>query len=103
MSEVALQKAIITALEQLGEWVIRTGVSKKRGKRGTNSGESGMPDLCLPELGWLEVKLPGEELSPKQVAWHEKAKRHGVRVAVVDSVWAAVSTRGRWRRAQAKR
>ena len=50
------QQNLSTAYKTLaGVWAIRMGVSKKRGKRGTQSGEPGQPDLCLPGLGWIEV------------------------------------------------
>lgn len=96
--ESQLQRRIVDALRSLGVWVIRTGVNVKRGQRGTQSGEPGMPDLWTP-YGWLEVKLPGEALSPKQIAWHEKAKRHGVRVWTVDTEREAVSVVLSWRAA----
>lgn len=96
MTEAQLQSRIVDALRSVGFWVIRTGVSKKRGRAGTQSGEPGMPDLWTP-YGWLEVKLPGESLSPKQVEWHAKARRHTVRVWTVDSVDEAVRTVLLWK------
>ncbi|HEU4544434.1 MAG TPA: VRR-NUC domain-containing protein [Jiangellaceae bacterium] len=100
-SEAALQRAVVKILESLGIWVIRTGVSVKRGKRGTQSGEPGMPDLWTP-LGWIEVKLPGEKLSPDQEAWHNKARKHGhsVRVAVVRSVSVTLKVIESWKRCE---
>lgn len=97
MSEIELQAAIKSALELIGVWVIRTGVSVKRSNRGTSSGVPGMPDLCLPKYGWIEVKQPGHTLSPRQVAWHEKAKNEGVRVGVAYSVMDAVALVKQWR------
>lgn len=101
VSEVELQRSIIRALEKCGIWVIRTGVSRKRGKSGTQSGEPGMPDLWTP-LGWLEVKLPGEELSDEQEEWHDRARQHGhaVRVAVVRSVGDTIKVINSWRRCE---
>jgi hypothetical protein len=98
MSETELQASIKKALEGMGVWVIRTGVSVKRSNRGTSSGVPGMPDLCLPRYGWLEVKQPGHTLSPRQVAWHQKAAAHGIRVATVHSVLEAVEAVRSWRR-----
>lgn len=84
------------ALAGAGVWVIRMGVSNKRGRSGTRSGEDGMPDLHMPGLGWFEVKLPGEELGAKQCEWHAKAARHGVRVATVRSVLEALTLAKLW-------
>jgi hypothetical protein len=97
MSEVELQKAIMDAMGQLGIWAIRTGVAVKLSNRGTASGVPGMPDLYLPGLGHLEVKQPGHTLSPRQVIWHERAKKEGVRVATVTSVSEATETALRWK------
>lgn len=97
-TEAQLQARIVKALRSVGVWVIRTGVTRKRGYSGTQSGEPGMPDLWTPH-GWLEVKLPGEALSPNQIAWHAKAKRHGVRVWTVDTVREAVTVVLGWRAA----
>jgi hypothetical protein len=100
VSETALQRAIVKALETAGVWVIRTGVSSKRGSRGTTSGEVGLPDLCLPGLGWLEVKLPGGKLSPGQAAWHAKAGTRGIRVEVASTVLEALQIVTLWQIAQ---
>lgn len=87
----------MTALEKLGCWVIRTPVSRKRSRtKGIVAGEPGMPDLCLPALGWMEVKLPGKELDPDQVKWHARAEAHGIRVTTVRSVGEAVGVWKRW-------
>jgi hypothetical protein len=88
MTETELQRAIIVALQQMGVWVIRTAVSRKRGRGFT--GEPGMPDLCLPEYGWAELKLPGKDLEPDQVVWHDRARRRGIKVGVWRSVGEAV-------------
>jgi hypothetical protein len=88
MSETELQRAIIVALQQMGVWVIRTAVSRKRGRGLT--GEPGMPDLCLPEYGWAEVKLPSNTLQAEQVAWHDRARRRGINVGTWRSVGEAV-------------
>ena len=97
MTETEIQRAIVVALEAIGVWVIRTGVSRKRGKRGTQSGEPGFPDLYLPGLGHLEVKRPGEALSPEQITWHARAKAVGVRVRTVDSAGEAERVVMAWR------
>jgi hypothetical protein len=95
--ESELQRAIVCALRACGFWVVRTGVSSKRGKSGTQSGEPGYPDLDLPALGRIEVKMPGKELDPDQSAWHAKAARHGIRIAVARTVQEALTTAVAWR------
>lgn len=103
MTETQLQASIIKALEQMGVWVIRTAVSRKRSRGRT--GEPGMPDLCLVDLGhgwlcaggWLEVKLPGKELEPAQVAWAERAASSGVRCGVAHSIKEALVVLKRFR------
>ncbi len=98
MTESDLQASIMSALRSCGFWVIRTGVTKKRSRsHGTNSGEPGMPDLYLPGFGHIEVKLPNEDLSDEQRAWHDRAKRNNVRVAVVTSVEQALRLGISWR------
>lgn len=102
--ESVLQADIVDALRSLGVWVIRTGVSSRRRFRRTpQSGEAGMPDLDLPGLGRLEVKLPGEELDPDQLAWHARARAHRVRVATVHSVREALNAVNDWRRQEERR
>ncbi len=98
MSETDLQRSIKEALEGMGVWVMRMGVNVKRGRAGTISGEPGCPDLWT-EYGWLEVKLPGENLRPEQVDWHKKAKRKGLNVETVYSVGQAVEAIQDWRQA----
>jgi hypothetical protein len=97
-TESALQKAIVSALESRSHWVIRTGVTKKRSGRGTQSGEPGIPDLFLASVNaWLEIKLPGRTLSPDQQRWHAHAKSVGIRVWTVDSVEEALDMAECWR------
>jgi len=45
----------------------------------------------------LEAKTERGKLSHSQLAWHETARFHGVRVEVVRSVTQAVTTVTRWR------
>jgi hypothetical protein len=97
VSETKLSKSIRGALTAQGVWVIRIGTSNKRGKNYAKSGEPGIPDLCLPALGWLEVKLPGKPLQADQVAWHAKARKLGVNVEVAHSVLEALTIVSMWK------
>ena len=93
-SETELQKAILEALREIGCWVFRVN-SGRYGK--VWLAPEGTPDLCLPALGWMEVKLPGRKPSVAQQVWHKRAENEGVRVAVVHSVTEAISTYLAWR------
>ena len=98
MAETDIQRASMRALRSLGFWVIRFGVNKKRGRGGTNSGEPGTPDTCVMGFGWIEYKASeDDELSPAQLAWHAKALKAGIRVAVVWSISQAVQVALAWR------
>jgi len=93
-SETGLSRAIRRALERLGHWVIRTQSRGRTGPRSVATGEPGLPDLMVllrgGHVAFLEVKRPTGRLSPEQVAWHERARAMGIRVAVVRSVPEAV-------------
>jgi len=99
--ETKLQGAIMDTLTRLGVWVIRIGRVKRRpGVPVPECGEDGIPDLWT-ERGWIEVKLPGEELKPDQADWHAKAARRGVAVGVARSVADAVRLVNGWRKGRA--
>lgn len=103
MSELELTSAILVALKRIGAWPMR--VNSGRARRGggvIQLAEIGTPDILLVGPGpvsgsWLEVKTTTGALRPEQVAWHERAARMGVRVAVVRSVEQAVRTVQAWR------
>lgn len=86
MTETQLQAAIVRALKRIGFWVIRTQVTGRRGARSVATGEPGMPDLYLPGIGHLEVKLPGARIEDAQLEWHERARKKGVWVYVARDV-----------------
>lgn len=101
--ETQLQSAIMSALESLGFWVIRTGRHKYRpGVAAPNFGDDGFPDVMVMVRGigatFLEVKCPGKSPDPDQVAWHIKADLHSVRVATITSVADAVRTVRHWQK-----
>lgn len=51
-------------------------------------GRNGAPDrlVMLPDhTVWIELKAPGEKCRPHQIREHERMRRMGQRVAVVDS------------------
>lgn len=102
-SETALSASIRESLARLGVWCIRVQSGKVRVRRGMmHLAEPGTPDLLLVgprELAgsWLEVKTT-TDLRPDQIAWHERAARQGVRVAVVRSVEQAVRAVRDWQR-----
>jgi hypothetical protein len=99
LSETDLSRDIQRALAQLGVWCIRVQSGQHRVRGGVlHCAEPGTPDLLLPALnGWLEVKTQDGALEASQVAWHQRATREGVRVAVVRSVSEAIATAQQWR------
>lgn len=88
--ETILQRKAQEALEKCGFWVIPMAVVGKHSKRSVRTGEPGLPDLCLPELGWLEAKTETGKRSPEQIAWHERAKSKGIWVETFRSPEEAV-------------
>jgi hypothetical protein len=98
-SETELQRSVMKALRSLGIWCIRVHAGHMQGIRGgyMQGAEAGTPDLCLPALGFLEVKLPGGKVNEDQAKWHARAEREGVRVAVVRSTADAVRVVRSWR------
>lgn len=100
MSETDISRSIREALEECGFWVERTNSGKVPTRNGWFTGLSdGTPDTLLvaPAYGWLETKTDEGKLRPAQVEWHERARRRGIRVAVVRTVGAAVSVAMKWR------
>ena len=98
MSETDLQRAIIKALDQAGYWAFRINSGRFRGAGGYSQGApAGTPDICVVwPPGWLEVKLPKGTLSQKQEHWKTRARRHGLRVAVVSTVLDALAVVHDW-------
>lgn len=94
MSETKLQRVILDGLNAAGYWAFRVN----SGMRGTvRLAPPGTPDICLPALGWMEVKDKEGKLRPAQVRWHERAAREGVRVAVVRSLADALRAAIEWK------
>ena len=103
MSETQLQKSIVDALNQAGYWAFRVN-SGTRSNGTVKLAPKGTPDICLVSPpGWLEVKLPGKELSEDQKTWHARARRLGVRVATVTGTMESLVWAGDWTSADAKR
>ena len=96
-TESALQAAIIKALRSRGFWVVRRGYKARRSNIAPQSGEPGEPDLELRGLGHLEVKLPGETLTPAQIVWHQAARELEMNVWTVDTVEEALAVAEDWR------
>lgn len=100
MTETQLSAAIRKALERAGFWPIRVNSGALRVAGGfVHGAPAGTPDICLVDLGaWLEVKLPGRLPDEKQLAWHARALKAGVRVATVTSEAEALKTALTWRK-----
>lgn len=93
MSETKIAKKSREAVRMLGIPCERVNSGGYR-SRMVGAG-AGTPD-CWTALGWIEFKAPGKKLSPAQVAWHDEARRWGVRVAVSDSVEATIAIVREW-------
>lgn len=110
MTEQALTKAIVDALNKAGFWAIRINSGRVRTASGwVQLAPRGTPDvLVIHPRAHLEIKLPGLTASQKrrqsnpetiaaQAAWRERADRLGVRHAVVTSVAEALRVVKEWR------
>lgn len=100
MSETDLVRSILAELDRLKVWAwrVNSGVFGARRIRGA---PEGTPDILgvLPggALFGLEAKTERGKLSHSQLAWHETARFHGVRVEVVRSVTHAVTVVVGWK------
>jgi len=79
MREKILERKLTDAVKKLG------GISPKL----VSPGFDGMPDrlvlLPIGRIGFVEVKAPGKEPRPLQVARHKLLTRLGFKVYVLDS------------------
>lgn len=100
MNETTLSAQIRQALESAGYWVERMQSGKAKVRRGyMQLCSPGTPDLLVVSpYGWLEVKVPGKKRNPDQIAWHARAKKLGIRVAVVTSAGDALAEVLFWKR-----
>lgn len=107
MTETALVRSILRTLQMKGVWSWRVNSGMQRatyhGKdRFIKLAPAGSPDI-LGVIGdgrlfGLEVKTETGRVLATQQRWHDKAARHGVRVAVVRSVGEAVRVVEEWRK-----
>lgn len=100
-TETQLSRRIGKALDKLGIKNIRVQsgtLPMGGGARFVHCAEPGTPDRVLPGLGWIEVKKPGETLSPEQLRWAAWARRNGVNFAVCETVAEAVNAALTWKR-----
>ena len=105
MKETELSKAIRDALTALGIWNLRIQAGMIQvGKRWIGLSEAGTPDVCLPSYdgkgnsAWLEIKTATGKVSDVQKAWHARAVKENVRVAVVRTVKEAIDTVTAWKK-----
>lgn len=101
MSETDISRTIRQALTAAGYHVERVNSGKVPTRNGWYAGASpGCPDtvVCAPAFayGWLETKTDEGDLNDNQREWHAKAKRKGVRVAVVRTAREAVRVVNHW-------
>jgi hypothetical protein len=102
--ETSLQARIVSALEAIGFLVVRTQAGKAKVRGGwMQLGPKGFPDLWVVGRTLLEVKTDDGELSPEQLAMHDRIRRAGELVAVVRTPAEAIRavSSGRIREGQA--
>lgn len=87
---------VCLGMDEQGDAIVKTvEVSRSR----VSFGEPGMPDWLFikywcdgqminceenADLIWLEIKAPGKEPKPHQLAWHKAERARGALVKVVD-------------------
>lgn len=106
MSETNVAKTIVDTLEGLGCRCVRVHSGKVKVSGGwMQLARKGTPDwlVMFPadgyyDTGWLEIKKPGESLSPEQVKFHEWAASVGMRCRIAHSPSEAVQVLKDWRR-----
>lgn len=104
MSETQLSASIRSALTRMGIWCMRIQSGRVRSRGGfVQLAEAGTPDILLVGPAsvagsWLEVKVEKGRYETSQPAWHERAKKMGVRVATVRSMSEAVEVVRSWMR-----
>jgi hypothetical protein len=101
--ETDLVRSVLTALSQLGIWCWRVNAGRVMvAGRAYRGSPEGTPDILgvldSGRLFGLEVKVGAAKLRGSQRAWHERAERSGVRVAVVRTTRQAVEIVQRWSR-----
>lgn len=95
LSETGLAAEAIKALRSIGALCERIHAGQAMGLHGGRMqlAGDGTPDWLVVFRGrvtLLEFKRPGQEPSPEQVDWHERAARRGVTVHIVSSVEQAL-------------
>lgn len=96
--ETKLQRGAFEAIELMGIPIERfqSGHFKVSGGGYVHCARKGTPDLWTA-LGLLEGKIPGEEPTDDQKAWHERARQWGARVEVYTSISHATDIVHKWR------
>ncbi len=99
----SIQRSILKALTSMGIYCDRLNSgSFKVNDRYVKGARKGTPDIFffLAPTGracYFELKRPGEKPKPHQLKWHEDAREHGCRVAVVTSLREAIDIATNWR------
>lgn len=96
-AETTLSKQIADQLDQLGIWHLRLNSGRVKVRGGwMHLCPEGTPDrVCLLEgrAVFIEVKVPGEQPTPEQIACHERIKQNGGIVLVIETaaqVWESL-------------
>jgi hypothetical protein len=108
VTETHLVRSILRTLQMKGVfcWRVNSGTRpmlQSSGRYVIRGAPAGTPDIigALSPSGTMfgiEVKTATGQVRASQQRWHDKAARHGVKVAVVRSVGEAVRVVEEWRK-----
>ncbi|MCX8567034.1 MAG: VRR-NUC domain [Glomeribacter sp. 1016415] len=81
MKESMIEKHLVERVKTLGGEIRKV---KWIGRRGAPDRVAMLPDVCGPL--WVELKAAGKSCRPHQIREHERMKRMGQRVFVINSL-----------------
>ena len=79
MKEREIEAYLVKRVQSLGGEVRKAAWI---GRRGAPDRLVMLPDLCV----WIELKRPGQVAEPHQAREHERMRKFGLRVEVIDSL-----------------
>lgn len=94
MRESDIEEYLVKRVKELGgevrkvKWIGRRGAPDRLVMLPFTEKENRKPGepYALPQTLWVELKAPGEKAKPHQAREHERMRRMGQQVEVVDSI-----------------
>ena len=99
MRESAIEKHLVKRVEELGgevrkvKWIGRRGAPDRlvmlpgiKAPENSRLGQAYYDYMHPPKTIWVELKAPGEAPEPHQAREHDRMRRMGQRVEVIDSI-----------------